>query len=153
MRIFANPEQLRDAVGQTLGPGAAYPVDQHRIQAFADATDDHQWIHLDAERAAAGPFGATIAHGFLTLSLLPTLLSGLYRLENVAMGINYGLNKVRFPAPLRSGMSVTATAVISAVEPMSADIVQVVTTVTITEIEATKPCCVAESVARMSFYS
>ncbi len=151
MRTFSSAAELLGAVGETIGPGEPYPVDQSRIQAFADATDDHQWIHLDQDRAAAGPFGTRIAHGFLTLSLLPALMRGLYRLDGVTMGVNYGLNKVRFPAPLPTGSSVRATAVISDVTAVTDDILQVIMTVTITADGAKKPCCVAESVSRMSF--
>ena len=151
MRTFSSAAELLGAVGESIGPGEPYLVDQARIQAFADATDDHQWIHLDEERAAAGPFGTRIAHGFLTLSLLPVLMGGLYRLEGVTMGVNYGLNKVRFPAPLPSGSSVRASAVIADVTAVTDDILQVVMTVTIAADGANKPCCVAESVSRMAF--
>ncbi len=151
MRTFTSAAELLGAVGESIGPGEPYLVDQSRIQAFADATDDHQWIHLDEQRAAAGPFGTRIAHGFLTLSLLPVLMGGLYRLEGVTMGVNYGLNKVRFPAPLPSGSSVRASAVIADVTAVTDDILQVVMTVSITADGATKPCCVAESVSRMAF--
>ena len=152
MRTFSSAAELLGAVGESIGPGEPYLVDQARIQAFADATDDHQWIHLDEERAAAGPFGTRIAHGFLTLSLLPVLMGGLYRLEGVTMGVNYGLNKVRFPAPLPSGSSVRASAVISQVTEVTGGL-QVVMTVSITADGASKPCCVAESVSRMAFAS
>ena len=156
MRMFSSADQLTAAVGQTIGPGEPFRVDQDRIQAFADATEDHQWIHLDEQRAAAGPFGARVAHGFLTLSLLPVLVRGLYQLEGATMAVNYGLNKVRFPAPLLSGSSVRAQAVISEVTPVANGIVQMVATVTVTAdgpegIAAGKPCCVAESVSRLSF--
>ena len=152
MRTFSSAAELLGAVGESIGPGEPYLVDQARIQAFADATDDHQWIHLDEERAAAGPFGTRIAHGFLTLSLLPVLMGGLYRLEGVTMGVNYGLNKVRFPAPLPGGSSVRASAVISDVTEVTGGL-QVVMTVSITADGASKPCCVAESVSRMAFAS
>ncbi len=151
MRTFSSAAELLGAVGETIGPGDPYLVDQARIEAFADATDDHQWIHLDEERAAAGPFHTRIAHGFLTLSLLPALMRGLYRLEGATMGVNYGLNKVRFPAPLPTGSSVRASAVIADVTVVTDDILQVVMTVTITAEGASKPCCVAESVSRVAF--
>lgn len=153
MRTFSSAEELLGAVGDTLGPGAPLLIEQSRIQAFADATDDHQWIHLDEQRAAAGPFGTRIAHGFLTLSLLPALMGGLYRLQGVTMGVNYGLNKVRFPSPLPTGSSVTASAVIVEVTPITESILQLVMRVSITAEGAQKPCCVAESVARISFNS
>ena len=152
MRTFSSAADLLGSVGETLGPGEPYPVDQARIQAFADATDDHQWIHLDEKRAAAGPFGTRIAHGFLTLSLLPALMRGLYRLDGVTMAVNYGLNKVRFPSPLPSGSSVRAQAVISEVSEVPGGL-QVVMTVTVTADGAARPCCVAEAVSRMAFAS
>jgi acyl dehydratase len=156
VRTFSSAAELTAAIGEILGPGEPFGVDQARIQAFADATDDHQWIHLDEQRAAAGPFGARIAHGFLTLSLLPVLVRGLYRLEGATMAVNYGLNKVRFPAPLLSGSTVRAQATITEVAPVADRIVQMVATVTITAVTAggvaaVKPCCVAESVSRLSF--
>lgn len=147
MRVFQDVAALRGAIGEVLGPGPSILVDQARIQAFADATEDHQWIHLDAERAAAGPFGGTIAHGYLTLSLLPALASSLYRVEGVLMGVNYGLNKVRFPSPVRSGSAVSATLRIDSVEDFPGG-AQVVATVTVAAEGNDKPCCVAESVSR-----
>ena len=100
MRIFDGIPELTAAAGEELGTSDWLTVDQDRINAFADATGDHQWIHVDTERAAAGPFGGTIAHGMLTLSLLSAFLPQIYRVDGVAMVINYGLNKVRFPAPV-----------------------------------------------------
>ncbi|MGW5122351.1 MaoC family dehydratase, partial [Streptomyces noursei] len=102
-RVFGSVEELRAAVGEELGPSDWLAVDQKRIDLFAEATGDHQWIHVDEERAAAGPFGTTIAHGYLTLSLLPVLVPQLLRVDNVKMGINYGTNKVRFPATVPVG--------------------------------------------------
>jgi acyl dehydratase len=147
MRVFASVAELAASVGETIGPGEPFPVEQARVDAFADATGDHQWIHVDPQRAAAGPFGGTVAHGYLTLSLLPALMGKLYRVEGLRMAINYGLNRVRFPAPLRVGSAVRATAVISAVEPVPGGY-QLVTTVTVTADGADKPCCVAETVSR-----
>ncbi|WP_433112380.1 MaoC family dehydratase [Micromonospora sp. CA-246542] len=148
MRVFTSVDELTAAVGETLGPGPWQPIDQDRVNLFADATDDHQWIHIDPERAAAGPFGATIAHGFLTLSLVPALAGQLYRVEGVAMGVNYGLNRVRFPAPLRVGAAVRASAVIAEVSPVSGG-VQMVTAVTVNSDGGDKPVCVAETVSRL----
>ncbi|WP_320064442.1 MaoC family dehydratase [Micromonospora sp. RTGN7] len=148
MRIFADTGELATAVGETLGPGPWERIDQHRVDLFADATDDHQWIHLDAERAATGPFGGTIAHGYLTLSLLPALVGRLYRVDGVRMGVNYGLNRVRFPAPLRVGSAVRATAAIAEVAPVAGG-VQLVTSVTVHSDAGGKPVCVAESVSRL----
>jgi acyl dehydratase len=150
MRVFGSVQELAGAVGEVFGPGQGILVDQDRISAFADATEDHQWIHLDAERAAAGPFGGTIAHGYLTLSLLPALASGLYRTEGVVMGVNYGLNRVRFPSPVPSGSTVHATSRIDSVEEFPGG-VQVVATITVAAEGSDKPCCVAESVSRLYF--
>src|SRR6478736_3556083 len=148
MRVFSSVDELASSIGETFGPGPGLLVDQARIQAFADATDDHQWIHLDAQRAAAGPFGGTVAHGFLTLSLLPVLTRDLYRCEGVGMVVNYGLNRVRFPSPLRSGATVHAGAQLISAEPGGGGL-QVVMVVTIQAANADKPCCVAESVSRL----
>jgi acyl dehydratase len=122
-------------------------ITQQRIDAFADATGDHQWIHTDVERAASGPFGTTIAHGFLTLSLTPTLLHDIYEVRGVGMAINYGVNRVRFPAPLPSGSRVRARARLEAVEDVAGG-VQVVTHVEIEREGSDKPCCVADLVSR-----
>ncbi|WP_433781493.1 MaoC family dehydratase [Actinomycetospora sp. CA-101289] len=148
MRTFASIDEVVAAQGETLGPGEWTTVDQKTIDTFADATGDHQWIHVDPARAADGPFGTTIAHGLLTLSLLPVLLSGLYRIENVRMGVNYGFNKVRFPAPVPVGSRVRATARVAEASPLDPSTVQVVFG-TVMEIEGSeKPACVVESVGR-----
>jgi acyl dehydratase len=147
---FGSAQALTEAVGTTLGPGPWRTVTQERVDAFADATDDHQWIHLDPERAAAGPFGGTVAHGFLTLSLLPSLVGELYRVTGARMGVNYGLNKVRFPAPVRVGSKIRASAVLASVEPVTGG-VQVVARVTVSTDSGEKPVCVAETVSRVYF--
>src|SRR6476620_3230266 len=99
---FTSLDQLRAAVGTDAGTSDWMTVAQKRIDLFAEATGDHQWIHVDPERAATGPLGTTVAHGYLTLSLLPALFAGLYAIPGTRMGVNYGLNKVRFPAPVPS---------------------------------------------------
>ena len=109
MKTFTGIAEIAAAVGTELGTSDWVTIDQGRIDAFADATGDHQWIHVDAERAKAGPFGTTIAHGFLTLSLLPSFFAQIYRVEGIAMGINYGLGKARFPSPVRVGSRLRAT--------------------------------------------
>ncbi|GLZ55602.1 MaoC family dehydratase [Actinomycetospora sp. NBRC 106378] len=150
MRTFVGVDEVSGAVGETLGPGEWVTVDQKTVDTFADATGDHQWIHVDPERAAQGPFGGPIAHGLLTLSLLPVLLAGLYRIEGVRMGVNYGYNKVRFPAPVAVGSRVRATATVAEVTPLDGA-VQVVFA-TVIEIEGgSKPACVVESIGR--FYA
>jgi acyl dehydratase len=148
MRIFASIDELAAAVGETLGPGPWERIEQSRVDLFADATDDHQWIHLDAARAATGPFGGTIAHGYLTLSLLPALVGRLYRVDGVRMGVNYGLNRVRFPAPLRVGGAVRATATIAEVSAVDGG-VQLVASVTVDSDAGGKPVCVADTVSRL----
>ncbi|MER7172096.1 MaoC family dehydratase [Streptomyces mesophilus] len=150
-RIFRSAEELRAAIGEELGGGEWLEVDQKRIDLFAEATGDHQWIHVDPEKAAAGPFGTTIAHGYLTLSLLPTLVPQIMRVENVKMGINYGTNKVRFPSPVPVGSRVRATAVIKEVTDTPDGGVQLTTAVTVEREDGGKPACVAESVSRFYF--
>ena len=141
---------LEKLVGEHLGYSEWHQVTQEQVNLFADATGDHQWIHVDVERAKAGPFGGPIAHGYLTLSLAPTLLSEIMRVDGVAMGINYGLNKLRFPSPVPVGAKVRAGATLAAVEPVSGGVQ--VTLNTTFEIEGgTKPVCVAEILFR--YYS
>jgi acyl dehydratase len=140
--------EFRDLVGQELGPTSWIEVTQERIDAFADATDDHQWIHVDRERAAAGPFGTTIAHGYLTLSLCaPLLADALAGVGGSAMGINYGTNKVRFTAPVPSGSRIRARVKVASVEEVQGG-EQVVLDTTIEREGGEKPVCVAEVVIR-----
>ncbi|MEU7179317.1 MaoC family dehydratase [Streptomyces celluloflavus] len=146
-RVFGSLDELRAAVGEDLGTSDWLEIDQQRIDRFAEATGDHQWIHVDPERAAAGPFGTTIAHGYLTLSLLPALVPQLMRVDNVTMGINYGVNKVRFPATVPVGSRLRASARIAEVTEVP-DGVQVATTVTVEREGGGKPVCVAETVSR-----
>ncbi|MGA4842938.1 MaoC family dehydratase [Streptomyces sp. G45] len=150
-RIFTSADDLRAAVGEPLGPSDWLTVDQKRIDLFAEATGDHQWIHVDPEKAAAGPFGSTIAHGYLTLSLLPVLVPGVMRVEGLRMGLNYGTNKVRFPSPVPVGSRVRATAVLTGVEETKDGGVQVTAAVTVEREGSEKPACVAESVSRYYF--
>ena len=140
--------ELPSLAGQTLGTSDWVEVTQAKIDQFADATGDHQWIQVDRERAADGPFGTTIAHGYLTLSLLPMLVRSVYTISGAGMGINYGLNRVRFPAPVPSGLRVRAEVVLSSVDELEGGAMQLVSKVTITAEGADKPACVAEAVAR-----
>ncbi|MYV52831.1 MaoC family dehydratase [Streptomyces sp. SID3212] len=149
-RIFTSAEELRAGVGEQLGHSDWLEVDQKRIDLFAEATGDHQWIHVDPERAAAGPFGTTIAHGYLTLSLLPVFVPQIIAVENVTMGVNYGTNKVRFPAPVPVGSRLRASAVLRSVEEAGGG-VQLTALVTVEREGGTKPVCVAESVSRYYF--
>jgi len=119
-RVFSTLDEVRAAVGEPIGPSEPYLVDQARISAFAEVTDDEQWIHIDPERAAAGPYGTTIAHGYLTLSLVPMLVSEIYRVDGVKMGVNYGSNKLRFPAPVPVGSKVRAGVELVSVTPGAA---------------------------------
>ncbi len=152
-RIFTSPDELRAAVGEQLGYSDWLEIDQKRIDLFADATGDHQWIHVDPEKAAAGPFGTTIAHGYLTLSLLPVLVPQIMMVSGITMGINYGTNKVRFPAPVPVGARLRATGVLKEVTDVagSAGGLQVTVLVTVEREGHGKPVCAAESVTRYHF--
>jgi acyl dehydratase len=145
---FASVADLRAAAGTSLGYTDWITVDQERIGAFADATGDHQWIHVDPQRAAAGPFGSTVAHGYLTLSLLPTLVAGRLRVDGAKMGVNYGLNKVRFPAPVPAGSRVRALIELLDVSDVTGG-VQVAAKVTVERDGSDKPVCVAETLSRI----
>jgi len=144
---FTGLSELVAAEGAELGPTDWLEITQDRVDLFADATEDHQWIHVDPERAANGPFGGTIAHGLLTLSLLPHFTHQLYTVDNIAMAINYGYNKVRFITPVRVGARLRARAVIASVAQLD-NAVQATLNTTV-EIEgAEKPAAVAESIVR-----
>ena len=142
------PKDLHDLVGQSLGTGEWLEVPQSDIDLFARATHDDQWIHIDVERAKSGPFGETIAHGFLTLSLLIPLWSRLLVIEDVGMAVNYGLNKVRFPAPVPAGSKIRLSATVLSVEDVAGGAVQLTAQGTVECDRASKPVCVAEMVHR-----
>ena len=145
MRTFTSLDELSDAVGEDLGTSEWLEIDQKRVDEFADATGDHQWIHVDEERAKAGPFGGTIAHGYLTLSLVPYLSNQVFALETPGAKLNYGVNKVRFPNPVRVGSRVRSHVSITAVEDIPTGKQMLVKHVI--EIEGQdKPACVAETV-------
>ncbi len=143
-RVFERPTDLLAAVGDELGPGEWVVVDQARVDAFADATDDHQWIHVDRERAAAGPFGGTIAHGYLTLALVPMLAADLVDYRGCSAKINYGTDKVRFPQPLRVGSRIRARGVVAAAAETPAG-VRVTVAWTVEAEDESRPACVAET--------
>ncbi|MEU4540310.1 MaoC family dehydratase [Streptosporangium sp. NPDC023825] len=146
MRTFANITELKAAVGEHLGHTEWREITQEQVNLFADATGDHQWIHVDVERAKQGPFGATIAHGYLSLSLLPSLMSELFQVGGLAMGINYGLNKVRFPAPVPVGARIRAGAeLVDLKGTPSGYLANVRMTVEIED--GRKPACVAETLS------
>ena len=147
MRVFESVDALTPLVGQVVATSDWITVTQERIALFADATGDHQWIHLDAERAKAGPFGTTIAHGFLTLSLLPEMSASAMEVRGTRMGVNYGLNKVRFPAPVPSGSRLRGHFKLLAVEPIEGG-AQITMEVTMEREGSAKPVCVAESLSR-----
>ena len=147
MKRFSKLQDLQGLVGQELGISDWLAIDQARIDQFAQATGDHQWIHVDPVRAATGPFGATVAHGFLTLSLLPVFAETAFAVDDVRMGINYGLNRVHFAAPVRVGSRLRGRFVLQAYEPLEGG-AQMTVEVTM-EIEGgSKPACVAQSVSR-----
>src|SRR3954465_6586487 len=149
-RIVKGVQGLKDLVGEHIGYSDWHEVTQEQVNLFADATGDHQWIHVDPERAKAGPFGGPIAHGYLTLSLAPYLLPKVMRVEGFAMGVNYGLNKLRFPSPVPVGANLRLNATITDVKEISGGV-----EVTIDmgfEVEGKdKPACVAQAVYR--YYS
>ncbi len=145
MRTFTTFDEVADAVGDELGTSDWTTIEQDRVDTFADATGDHQWIHVDPERAASGPFGGTVAHGYLTLSLLPVLGGGVFSIETPGAKLNYGLNKVRFPNPVLVGKRVRVTVTLAACDDVAAG--KQVTLKHVVEIEGeSKPACVAESI-------
>ncbi len=148
MREIASLAQLKDLVGQEVGVSDWVTISQARVNTFADATDDHQWIHLDVERAKLeSPYGGTIAHGYLTLSLLPMLISSTLSIGDVKMGINYGLNKLRFPAPVPVGSAVRARFTLLTDEAIAGGS-QTVWQVTMERQGGDKPVCIAEVIYR-----
>jgi acyl dehydratase len=148
MRIFATLAELSACQGQDVATSDWVALSPQRVGAFADATSDHQWIHVDAERARAGPFGVPIAHGFLTLSLLPHFLETALRVDGVRMVLNYGLNKVRFTAPVPVNSRVRAHFHVQEVQVLGADGVQVCWAVSMEREGADKPACVAQVLVR-----
>jgi acyl dehydratase len=152
VRIIASIKEAVDAVGQELGVSDWITIDQDRINAFADATEDHQWIHVDVERSRAeSPYVSTIAHGFLTLSLIPGLSKANYRVENAKMGINYGLNRVRFLAPVPAGGRVRVRSELVDATEVNDTTVDLTVRHTVELDGSAKPAAVAELIARMIF--
>jgi len=145
MRMFTTFDELDTAVGEDLGTSDWLEITQERVDAFADATGDHQWIHVDVERAKDGPFGGTIAHGYLTLSLVPFLGSQVFGLETPGAKLNYGVNKVRFPGPLRVGKRIRSHVSVAAVDDIPSGKQMLLKHVVEIEGEE-KPACVAETV-------
>src|SRR6476620_11079112 len=145
MKTFSGLDELIAAQGTEVGPTEWLEVIQDRVNVFADATDDHQWIHVDPERAAGGPFGGTIAHGLLTLSLLPHFMHQLFTVDNITMAINYGYNKVRFITPVKVGANIRARAEITKVDRLDGG-AQATVTATVDIDGSEKPAAVAESI-------
>lgn len=149
MRVFNGLDEFVRAAGTHLGHSESILVDQDTIQGFADVTGDQQWIHTDVERATGGPFGSTIAHGYLTLSLVPALTSSIFRIEGLSMGVNYGLNRVRFPSALKSGSRVRAGAELIEVNTTPHGTMAVVRVVIAAEGDE-RPACVADTVTLLA---
>ncbi|HPG28859.1 MAG: MaoC family dehydratase [Spirochaetaceae bacterium] len=151
MRVFETPFELESHVGLDLGATDWLEIDQQRINTFADATGDHQWIHVDVEKASQGPFGAPIAHGYLTASLANLFLPQLMEVRGTSMGVNYGCDKIRFPAPVPVGSRIRGQGTITSVERTKDGGIQVKVTITI-EIEGgSRPACIIETISR--FYA
>ena len=148
MKSFENLSELRALVGQEVAVSDWITVTQEQVNLFAQATGDHQWIHVDVERARAGPFGAPIAHGFLTLSLIPKLFESAIEIRNSGMGVNYGLNKARFTSPVPVGSRLRGRMKLLACDPIDNNGVQMTWQVTVEREGADKPACVAETLAR-----
>jgi acyl dehydratase len=146
--VFHSPAELKQAVGRQLGTSDWLEISQERIDLFAEATGDHQWIHVDPERAAQGPFGSTIAHGYLTQSLVNHFLPQIVEVRGVRMGINYGADRLRFPAPVPVGSRIRGSAQLLAAEDTKDGAVQAKIRVTV-EIEgAERPACVIDTISR-----
>lgn len=149
-KIITSKAQLLASTGLDLGVSDWVAVEQSRIDMFAEATGDHQWIHVDPIKAAEGPFGACIAHGYLTLSLVNYFLPQLVDVQNISMGVNYGCDKVRFPNVVKAGSKVRGTGQIISVEEVKGS-VKVITRVTIEVAEQQRPACVVDTISRYSF--
>ena len=149
--VFTSPAEAIQAVGRKLGPSDWLLVKQERIDLFARATGDHQWIHVDPERAKGGPFGTTIAHGYLTFSLINMFLPELFEARNMKMGMNYGADKLRFPAPVPSGSRVRAVGELAKADPIGDDAVQTTCRIAIEVEGGDKPACVADIIGRYYF--
>jgi acyl dehydratase len=148
MRTITGLDGLREAEGEVLGTSDWHEIDQDAINAFADVTGDHQWIHVDPERAKDTPFGGTIAHGYFTLSLAPMLTNEIFSMDGFAFAVNYGLNKVRFPAPVPVGSKVRASAKVAKLEDVPGG-AQMTLELTFEREGGEKPVCVAETLVRV----
>ena len=152
MRVFTSASDILAAAGEELGSSEWLTITQERVNKFAEATGDHQWIHVDVERAQKeSPFGGPIAHGYLTLSLVPMLAWQVYSIENATFAVNYGSNKVRFPSPVLVGSDVQLTATLASAREVADGTVEMVVTQTVTVRDAAKPSLVAETITRVAF--
>jgi acyl dehydratase len=149
--VFSSPAEAVAGVGARLGPSDWLLIDQQRVDLFAEATGDHQWIHVDPERARHGPFGMTIAHGYLTFSLVNKFLPQLFEARGMKMGVNYGAERLRFPAPVKVGSRVRAVGELIKAEPIADGAVQTTVRVSIEVEGGQKPACVADIIGRYSF--
>ena len=145
--IIDDLSQFEDLVGKHLGFSEYRLIDQESVNLFADATGDHQWIHVDPEKSASGPFGGTIAHGYMTLSLIPALIGEIFLVQNLTFGVNYGCNKVRFPSPVHVGSKLRLGIAVTEVTPIEGG-AQVVLDATVETEGSSKPSCVAQVVYR-----
>ena len=145
---FENPAALLSSVGKDLGASDWLEIDQARIDTFADATGDHQWIHVDPERAKGGPFGSTIAHGYLTMSLVNLFLPQIMEVRNVSMGVNYGADKLRFPAPVPVGSRIRGRGELIEAEEVKGGAIQAKVRVTVEIDGADRPACVVDTISR-----
>ena len=148
MRVFQTLQEVADLVGQELAVSDWIVITQERINLFAQATGDHQWIHVDPQRANQGPFGSTIAHGFLTLSLMPSFFDSAMRVQATRMAVNYGVNKVRFTSPVPVGSKLRARISLKSADPIDPQGFQMTYAVVVEREGADKPVCVAETIAR-----
>jgi acyl dehydratase len=146
--VFASPDELLASVGKHLGTSDWLEITQERVNLFADATGDHQWIHVDPERAKDGPFGGTIAHGYLTLSLVNLFLPQIVEVQGISMGVNYGSDKLRFPAPVPVGSRIRGSAELVAADEVKGGAVQAVIRVTVEVEGSERPACVVDTISR-----
>ena len=146
--VFQHPSELAAAVGKHLGYSDWIEITQDRVNRFADATGDHQWIHVDPERAKSGPFGGTIAHGYLTMSLVNLFLPQIMEVRGISMGVNYGADKLRFPAPVKVGARVRGGGELLMVQEVKGGAVQATVRVTVEVEGGDRPGCVVETISR-----
>ena len=148
MRVFKTPHELKEAIGADLGETDWLEIDQNRVNTFAEATGDHQWIHVDEMKAKQGPYGSTIAHGYLTASLVNYFLPQLLDVQGISMGVNYGVDKIRFPAAVPVGSKIRGKGTLTSVEETKDGGIQSKVTVTIELEGSDRPACIVETISR-----